>query len=272
MITVLNELAVNLARSVARRGLLRTLQLGLLNSFTYARRAIFAARTPGGDRKTMQHPFDEECGTDTGGLLKGSEVVTGHPHDRYNVGYYAVAPSIFRAMCRRWLQTLPASNSVADYTFIDVGSGKGRGLLLASELPFHEVIGIEFSEDLTVIARKNVEKWRRAGRARCDIRVVHQEVTEFHWPQTPLVVFLYNPFGHTVLRQLLTQLQRAAAAGSVPVDILYANPDCSFVLDRHPALSLIWSERIPMSDTDHAADFYSKDNELVSGYRDSQCS
>ena len=85
MITVLNELAVNLARSVARRGLLRTLQLGLLNSFTYARRAAFAVRASGGALKAMQHPFDEECGTDTGGLLKGSEVVTGHPHDRYNV-------------------------------------------------------------------------------------------------------------------------------------------------------------------------------------------
>jgi SAM-dependent methyltransferase len=267
MTNVFVEMAVLFGRSVARRGALRTAQLGLLHSFTYARRAVLAAGRPSGALKNISHPFDQECGTDTGGLLEGPEVATGHPHDRYSVGYYAVAPSVFRETCRRWLQTLPASHSAADYTFVDIGAGKGRALLLASELPFREVIGIEFNEDLTRVARENAEKWDRAGRARCAIRVVHQEATQFRWPVTPLVVFLYNPFGHKVLRQLLAHLPVAAGP---PVHILYVNPDCNFVLDRHPALSRLWSEHIPMSDADQAADFYSKDRELVSGYRSTQ--
>src|SRR5258708_29806066 len=106
MTNVMAELAVLLGRSVARRGVLRTAQLGLLRSFTYTRRAVLAAGRPSGALRNISHPFDQECGTDTGGLLEGAEVVTGHSHDRYSVGYYGVAPSVFRAACRRWLQSL----------------------------------------------------------------------------------------------------------------------------------------------------------------------
>src|SRR5262245_43270157 len=207
------ELAILLSRSVARRGVLRTAQLGLLHPMTYALRAALTSLKPAGALKNMRHPFDEECGVDTGGLLQGPEIATGHPNDLYNVGYYAVAPSVFRVMCRRWMETLPPSRSVSDYTFIDLGAGKGRGLLLASELPFREVIGIEMGEDLVQIARNNASQWKRAGRALSEIRVVHQEVTAFSaWPATPVVLYLYNPFGYKVIQHLIAQLRLATAA------------------------------------------------------------
>ena len=34
------------------------------------------------------------------------------------------------------------------FSFLDFGSGKGRVLLIACQLPFKSVIGIEFSQDL----------------------------------------------------------------------------------------------------------------------------
>jgi len=36
----------------------------------------------------------------------------------------------------------------AQYSFVDLGSGKGRALLLASHLPFRRIIGVEFSPKL----------------------------------------------------------------------------------------------------------------------------
>ena len=51
---------------------------------------------------------------------------------------------------------------IEDYIFIDVGAGKGRGLLVASEYSFRKVIGIELNAEMAAIARQNVERWTRA--------------------------------------------------------------------------------------------------------------
>src|ERR1700761_5530367 len=42
------------------------------------------------------HPFDEQFGVDTSGLVY--ELPSGHPHDLYNNGYFAVAPSVFHSI------------------------------------------------------------------------------------------------------------------------------------------------------------------------------
>lgn len=47
-------------------------------------------------------------------------------------------------------------------TFVDIGSGKGRVVLVASTLPFMRVVGVEFSEDLDRIARENLSRFPAA--------------------------------------------------------------------------------------------------------------
>ena len=34
------------------------------------------------------------------------------------------------------------------YSFVDIGCGKGRALLIASRWPFHQIIGVEFCQNL----------------------------------------------------------------------------------------------------------------------------
>jgi hypothetical protein len=48
------------------------------------------------------HPFDVEHGTDTGGLIPGSELGVGHRHDLFIAGYAGVPPSGFSAAISRW--------------------------------------------------------------------------------------------------------------------------------------------------------------------------
>ena len=43
-----------------------------------------------------------------------------------------------------------------DFNFVDIGSGKGRALLLASDYPFREIIGIELSPELDRVAQGEV--------------------------------------------------------------------------------------------------------------------
>ena len=166
------------------------------------------------------HPFDRKYGTDTGGYLGPDELRGGAKrNDAMNNGYSAVAPSVFREACRRWRETLSFSNArVEAYTFVDVGAGKGRALLLAAELPFRKVIGVELNEELARIARRNVNLWTRATKSREKIRVLREDALEFRWPRAPLLVYLNNPFDCELVEKLAAKLAGVAASGPGLVD------------------------------------------------------
>ena len=104
------------------------------------------------------HPFDERFSVDTSGLIY--ELASGHHHDAYNNGYFAVAPSVFHAVMQTMQEQLHLD--FERFSFVDVGSGKGRALLLASDYPFREIIGIELSHELERIARANIAQYTEA--------------------------------------------------------------------------------------------------------------
>ena len=215
------------------------------------------------------HPFDVKYGTDTGGYLGPEDLVKGRENDAHNHGYSAIAPSVFREACRRWRETLPARSSrIEAYSFVDVGAGKGRALLLGAELPFRKVIGVEISEELASIAQKNVTRCNRAARPDAkSIRVVHADAAKFQWPRTPLLVYLYNPFACSLVAQMAERLAAVASSGSGLVDLLYVNPACTDTLTSQGLFVRLWTARIPMEQADQQADPYGTTSDLVSVFR-----
>ena len=214
------------------------------------------------------HPFDLRYGTDTGGYLAPEDLVRGRPNDAHNYGYSAIAPSVFREACRRWQETLPAvSGKVEAYSFVDVGAGKGRAVLLASELPFRKAIGVELSEELSSIAQSNAVRWSRVARPKSKIRMVQGDATAFQWPRTPLLVYLYNPFACSLVAQVARSLAKLAAEGSGLVDLLYVNPTCADALSAQGSFAHLWTVRISMDEDDQKADPYGTTSDLVSAYR-----
>ena len=106
------------------------------------------------------HPFDERFDVETSGLIY--ELPSGHQHDLYNNGYFAVAPSVFHAVMRAMLEQLHLD--LQRFRFVDLGSGKGRALMLAFDYPFHEIIGVELSPELDSIAHLS-SRYRGMDRA-----------------------------------------------------------------------------------------------------------
>ncbi len=214
------------------------------------------------------HPFDQKYGTDTGGYLGPEDLVKGRTNDKHNYGYSAIAPSVFYEACRRWCETLPAvSGRIEAYTFVDVGTGKGRPLLLASQLPFRKIIGVELSDELATIAQKNAARWARVKKPRAKIRVVQEDALRFKWPRGPLLVYLYNPFACPLIAQMTENLAAVAASGSGLVDLLYVNPTCADSLASQKLFVRLWTAQIPMDEADQKADPYGTTSDLVSGYR-----
>jgi hypothetical protein len=203
-------------------------------------------------------------GVDTSGLVPAKNLVTGHANDEHVTAYYGVAPSILRALISQWRETIPP-HPISSYTFIDIGAGKGRGLLVASEYPFRKVIGIELNSALAGIARANVAHWTRTRAADptaaplAPIQVLEQDVLDFDLPATPVLLFLFHPFEAPVLRQFLRRIETrfAARSESSPepaLDLIYVNAECANVLDRNPAFEQLFLDNVKMTPEDHAAD------------------
>jgi D-alanine-D-alanine ligase len=201
----------------------------------------------------MRHPFDGEFGVQTSGLVSGRHLKVGHVHDRHNTAYYGVAPSIFRDICERW-RTSPPAFPAESYSFIDLGAGMGRGLLLTAEMPFREVIGVELNPELACIAEKNVAAWRALGRARCPLRVLNQDATEFEFPGDPCVLFLFNPFGPTVLRRLIRRIESVFRDRPGEIDLLYVNHEQEGVLARNSGFVRVFGGDLYKSAEDEEAD------------------
>jgi SAM-dependent methyltransferase len=61
---------------------------------------------------------------------------------------------------RQMIRSIPES-SLDEFTFIDIGCGKGRALLLASKFGFQRILGLELSSRLVAVAKTNISKYQR---------------------------------------------------------------------------------------------------------------
>jgi SAM-dependent methyltransferase len=105
-----------------------------------------------------------------------------------------------------------SSAPVADYssfTFVDLGSGKGKALLLASAYPFRQVVGVEFSPELNQAAERNVQTFRSDWQRCRHLKAICADAGKYEFPDGDLMIYLYHPFGPEVLRPVLDNLAAA---------------------------------------------------------------
>lgn len=200
-----------------------------------------------------RHPFDLEHGTRTSGLVAGRHLASGHRHDRHSTAYYAVAPSVLQAMMVRWRRCHPIA-PIDAYTFVDFGAGMGRAAMLAAELPFRAVIGVELNPTLARIARRNLALWRAAGRARAPMQIQCRDAAQFRFPAGPCLAFLFNPFGAPVMRRLLANISTAFAGRGGELDLIYINNEQEAVLRRQPGFARLFAGQVQRSRADAIAD------------------
>jgi SAM-dependent methyltransferase len=139
-------------------------------------------------------------------------------------------------------------------TFVDLGAGMGRAVLLASELGFQAVVGVELHPTLTRIARKNVGIWRAAGRERSRIRLIEGDAVECALPEGPVLVFLFNPFGAPVLLRLLKSWRNILTRRAGELDILYVNNEQDGVLETERGWKRLFLGKVRRSKVDAIAD------------------
>jgi SAM-dependent methyltransferase len=148
-------------------------------------------------------------------------------------GYEASPVFSFRRLLRR------LDVDFADYAFVDFGSGKGRALLLAGELPFQQVIGVEFSAELNELATQNISLYR--GRKAQRIVSLHCDAAEYELPPENLVLYFFNPFQADVLDKVLANILASLAHRPRKAVIIYLTLRNPELLDKLPGF---WRQEV----------------------------
>jgi SAM-dependent methyltransferase len=109
-----------------------------------------------------------------------------------------------------------------DDVFLDLGSGKGRMIILAARYRFRRVIGVEIAEPLIAVARRNVARCRL--RRRCgEIELVNADVLHYRIPDDVTVVYMFNPFGGAVFDTAIGELIASVDRRPRQVRVIYRN-------------------------------------------------
>lgn len=144
--------------------------------------------------------------------------------------YQPTEPTLFREM----MASLPIEFD--QFTFVDLGSGKGRTLLMASEYPFRRIVGVESIAELHRMAQQNIRDYRSPTQRCAQIEVVYADASEFVFPETPLVLYLFNPLPEAGLRRVIRNLERSLELSPRTIWIVYHNPAMDSVMAESRAL------------------------------------
>jgi 16S rRNA G966 N2-methylase RsmD len=171
--------------------------------------------------------FDRIHGTDT---AASKAELSGAGHDsREGFWYIPTRPSV----ARRIFRALPIQD-FGQFTFVDVGCGKGRMLCLAIRCNFRSIIGVERDVRLSTIAASNIANLQDPR-----LSIQQTDARAYQFPDTPLVLYLFNPFGENILQLFFSNLENSLMVQPRQVIVALLYPEYAYVLERFSRYKLI---------------------------------
>ena len=178
--------------------------------------------TPGRRRQRygdMQYDWDYRVNT-TSATVGWRDRLLGMFHSPYQ----PTEPSLFHEM-------LKALNiDFREFTFIDLGSGKGRALLMAADYPFRRIVGIELLPELNRVAQENINQYKSDSQRCFALESILGDARKFAFPREPTVLYLFNPLPEEGLVRVIANLDRSLREEPRPLYVLYHNPLLDHVL------------------------------------------
>jgi Protein-L-isoaspartate(D-aspartate) O-methyltransferase (PCMT) len=107
-------------------------------------------------------------------------------------------------------------------TMVDIGSGAGRAVLVASLFPFGHVIGLERSDYLHELAKANLMRFRIRPRAR--VELILGDALEYELPDGVTVLFFYNLFDGRTFELFMQRIFASVDRSSRRLWFVYVNP------------------------------------------------
>jgi SAM-dependent methyltransferase len=208
-----------IARKFAQEGPWETLKGGTLRLVRETYKLVWS-------HQQNSHPFDIKYGTDTGGVIEAGALDIADDKVAHANRYQTAIVEVFVSI----LSELPIRYE--EFMFIDLGSGKGRALLLASQFPFKEITGVELSPSLHRIACRNIQIYRDDFQRCRKIQSVCEDAAEYQIPPEKAVFYLFNPFDEQVMQMLAENIEESLHRVPREIHVIYLKPLHRDVFDR----------------------------------------
>jgi hypothetical protein len=161
----------------------------------------------------------------TRAIFARGQIDTGHRIGLDDLG--VAAPDRGEYAPSGWLfarRMLRGCSITSDDVFADIGSGQGRMVYMAARgYPFGRVIGVEIAAELNAVARENIERAR--PRLRCkNVEFYTVDATQWEVPDDLTYIYMFNPFGGEIFRQVLANLLRSLDRHPRSLKLFYAHP------------------------------------------------
>jgi hypothetical protein len=168
-----------------------------------------------GFQQYLDRSFDRRFGTDTADIIQLKDLRIERGSTTLGNWYEPVSENVFLQIMRH------VAVDPRRYTCVDLGSGKGRGLVIAAEHGFPRVIGVEFARDLHETALRNIAVYEaRVGRP-SHVEAVCMDAQEWPVPDGNLFFFLYSPFTGSVMERVVRNIRDAYRASPRPIVIVF---------------------------------------------------
>jgi hypothetical protein len=214
-----NALAHWWRQNASERGAVATLGLFISELWAFLRESTPEQRR----RRYGDVEYDWDHGVNTTSATVGwRDRLLGIFHSPYQ----PTEPALFHEM----LSGLPVDFS--GFTFIDLGSGKGRTLLMASDYPFRRIIGVELLPALARAAQENLLQYRSESQKCFRLESIADDARHFVFPAEPIVLYLFNPLPVAGLAEVIANLEVSVHANPRKIFVLYHNPLHEEVLVR----------------------------------------
>ncbi|HJU53665.1 MAG TPA: class I SAM-dependent methyltransferase [Pyrinomonadaceae bacterium] len=182
--------------------------------------------------------FDALNNVRTAGVVDFADLDMTGINIEHSYDYEAIDPKLFR----KAVGSLDIRHEY--FVFVDFGSGMGRAVLLASEFPFREVVGVEFSPELHAVAEENIRCYKPDARRCRDVRSVCADALEYAIPEGPSVLFFYNPFKEKLLADVLENIRRSLERTPREVRVIYVHPKLAHLMDNNDMLTKVGNGKV----------------------------
>jgi SAM-dependent methyltransferase len=187
------------------------------------------------DEFFVRDDFDRIHGTETSLLVHRWRLGIGSTAQRYQ----ATSPEVFARAC----QFLPSEAKT--YPFFDLGCGKGRVLIMARECGFQRIVGVELSNPLIKICQRNLS---RLGMT--NVSVVAENAATVTLPDSPVVVFMFNPFKPPLFNAVVERLTKHR----YPLFLIYVTPLYRSIVEQTGRFAAILDDGLLVCQTRERSD------------------
>jgi SAM-dependent methyltransferase len=171
--------------------------------------------------------FDIRYGTDTNNRLNLENLTVPSKNRRRGRPYQATRAVPLKRLFRLIRPVLPPGS-----VLLDLGCGKGRVMMVASEFPFREIRGLEFARELCNIGRKNCEIYKKANRIDIELSIIESDAADYMIRPDENVFFFYNSFDEKILNKVLANIGRSLDRAPRKALFIFYNPHLSHVMEK----------------------------------------